>query len=79
MAASKFQVGGWYKVEIPVTATKSYQGRLVRVIDTKDDGTQVLQFQGRFPFSASTDELIAIEETDEPSKVMANRLQRGNR
>ena len=73
-----YTVGKWYKVEVPVTATKSYQGRLMRIIDAKDDGS-VLMFQGRFPFSAAEDEIVGIQETEEPSTGVAGRLRNGSR
>lgn len=70
-----FEVGTWYKVEIPVQSSKTYVGRLMRALETKNDGVVVLQMQGRFPFSVMSDEVISIEPTDEPKTGVPRELR----
>lgn len=72
---SDFEVGTWYKVEIPVQSSKTYVGRLMRAIETKDNGVVILQMQGRFPFSVLSDEVISIEQTDEPKTGVPRELR----
>ncbi len=64
MDAKDAEIGQWYKVELPVQEVKVLQGKLVRIIRSEEGN--VLMFKGRFNFSAVTDELVSIEETEPP-------------